>query len=113
MPIKLKDEVFPMPGEDNTPNATGREIIAIEDHFALDGLELLTVLEDWEKLHTNPAYSRIKALYALAWIVLTRSGKILSIDDVLNTYSVSDIQPIEVEAKKEQTADDSTTAAQE
>ena len=113
MPIKLKDELFAMPGENDTQGPTGREIMGIEETFGLDGLELLGVLEG-EKLHANPAYSRTKALYSLAWICLTRAGKILSLDDVLNTYSIDEIRPMddETESKKdESTVEDSVTAA--
>jgi hypothetical protein len=90
MPIIIKGESYNLPTENDTPGPTGREIIAIEDAFGLDGLTLLGVLSD-DKLHNNPAYSKLKALYALAWICMTRAGKIVSIDDVLNNYAINDI----------------------
>lgn len=92
MPLLIKGESFDLPTENNSQGPTGSEIIEIEDHFGLDGLILLGVLGD-EEPHANPAYSKIKALYALAWICLTRAGKIVSISDVLNNYSIDEIEP--------------------
>jgi hypothetical protein len=92
MPLIIKGESYILPTEDNTQGPTGREIIEIEDAFGLDGLTLLGILGE-DEAHPNPAYSKIKALYALAWICLTRAGKVVSIDDVLNTYSIDEIAP--------------------
>jgi len=104
MALVLRGENYPMPGEDNQPGPTGREIIQIEDGFGLDGLTLLSILGEDEP-HPNPKYSKVKALYALTWICLTRAGKILSIDDVLNTYSIEEIGVEDPDLKKSVTAE--------
>jgi hypothetical protein len=90
MPLQIRGESFALPTENGTQAPTGREIIAIEESFGLDGLTLLSVLGE-DKPNSNPAYSKVKALYALAWICMTRGGKVLSIDDILNTYSINEI----------------------
>lgn len=92
MPLIIKGESYILPTEDKTQGPTGREVIEIEDHFGLDGLTLLGVLGE-DEAHPNPAYSKVKALYALAWICLTRAGKVMSISDVLDTYSIDEIEP--------------------
>jgi len=111
MPLIVRGESFNLPGENDTQNVTGREIIAIEDAFGLDGLTLLGILGEDEtdpmhKPHPNPAYSKIKALYALTWVCMTRAGKILSLDDVLNNYGIDEISSTDSdEAKKLPTAE--------
>ena len=111
MPIIIRGETFELPGENNTQNVTGREIIAIEEAFGLDGLTLLGILGEDEtspmyKPHPNPAYSKVKALYALTWVCMTRAGKILSIDDVLNNYGIDEITSTESDdLKKSPTAE--------
>jgi hypothetical protein len=105
MPLNIRGESFLLPTENNTPGPTGREVITIEETFGLDGLTLLGTLADGDKLYPNPAYSKVKALYALAWICMTRAGKILSIDDVLNTYSIDEISAGVDDPKKSSTAE--------
>ena len=90
MPIVIRGESFLMPSEAGSSAPTGREIITIEEGFGLDGLILLSTLAS-DTPHPNPAYSKVKALYALAWIAMSRAGKIVSIDDVLNTYGIDEI----------------------
>lgn len=104
MPFIIRDKTYPLPKEDNQPAPTGSEIIAIEEHFDLDGLTLLTILGDQEPSHLK-GYSKTKALYALAWICMTRGGEVLSIQNVLDDYSVDEFTVEEQPAKKEQTAD--------
>ena len=89
MPIIIKGETFTIPSEAGTPALTGREIVGIEDAFGLDGLTLMRVIgEDSE--HPNPKYTQSKALYALAWVVMNRAGKKLSMDEVLDGYTIED-----------------------
>ena len=90
MPIIIRGENYTLPSENGTPAPTGREIITIEENFGLDGLTLLSTLAD-DVPNTNPAYSKVKALYALAWICMTRAGKAVSLNDVLNTYGIDEI----------------------
>jgi hypothetical protein len=104
MPFIIREKTYPMPKESSQPAPTGSEIISIEEHFDLDGLTLLTILGD-ENPSTLKGYSKTKALYALAWICMTRGGEIVSIQDVLDDYSVDEFVVEEYKAKKEQTAD--------
>jgi hypothetical protein len=104
MPFIIREKNYPMPKEGSQPAPTGSEIIAIEEHFDLDGLTLLTILGD-ENPSTLKGYSKTKALYALAWICMTRGGEVVSIQDVLDDYSVDEFIVEEYKAKKEQTAD--------
>jgi len=95
MPIKLKETVYLLPGEKGSAGFTGSEIIGIEDHFNLDGLTLISALST-----TTPAakgYTRVKALYAVAWVVMCRAGEICSINDVLNDLSIDEIEPLDDE----------------
>lgn len=116
MTLSVRGETFVLPGENNTQNVTGREIIEIEDAFGLDGLTLLELLGVDEndpkyKPHPNPKYTKVKALYAVTWVAMSRAGKVLSIDDVLNTYGIDEISSEDSEAPKELTANDSSEAA--
>lgn len=93
MPFNIRGTVYALPGEANAPSLTGREILAIEDHFGLDGLTLMQALSpDFKPL---PGYTRTKALYALGWVAMTRAGEILSIDDVLNDYGIDELTNVE------------------
>lgn len=101
MPLVIKDKKYAMPGEGSEKSPTGREIVEIESHFNLDGLILLTALSQ----DKPPAgYTKTKGMYALAWIALTRAGEVLSIEDVLNDYSIDDFDfEEEVKVKKVKT----------
>lgn len=90
MPLILRGKLYTMPKEADSPAPTGREIVAIEDHFGLDGLTLLSQLAPDAKLIQG--YSKVKALYAVVWIAMTRSGEVVSIQDVLNEYGVDEIE---------------------
>lgn len=87
MSLIIKGTKYTMPGEKNEKAVTGKEIIEIEDYFNLDGLVLFQSMA-MEKPPVG--YSRTKAMYATAWVVLTRAGEIVSIDDVLCEYSIED-----------------------
>lgn len=103
MPLNIRGTLYTIPKEGNEPGPTGREIIEIEEHFDLDGLRLLEVLGDSEPSKL-PRYSRAKAIYAMAWICMSRAGEILSISDLLNEYSIDEFAAAEEdedESKKE------------
>lgn len=89
MPLKLRGKTYLIPNEGNQPAPTGSEIIAIEDHFGLDGIRLIASLQP--KAIEVKGYTKTKALYALAWIALRRAGEVLSIEDVLNDYNIEEI----------------------
>ena len=97
MPIKIKNTVYPLPGENNSQGFTGREIIEIEEHFGLDGLTLISALSSMTPLVKG--YTRAKALYSVAWICLTRAGEVVSLADVLNDVSINDIEPMDDEVE--------------
>jgi hypothetical protein len=100
MPIIIRDKTYPVPGEEGVKGPTGTELAAIEDHYDLDGVMLISSLAQ-----ENPPkhYTRAKAIYSMAWIVLTRAGEIVSIKDVLDEYSIDDFAWPEEEPKKEVT----------
>jgi len=104
MPLQIKDEVFAIPGEGSEPNVSGREITNIEDALGLDGLSLLGLLASEDALHPNPKYTRSKAIYAVAWICLVRSGKVVSFDNVLDSYTIGDFKFLGEDPKKLETA---------
>lgn len=113
MPIKLNDKTYPLPGEKGSSGFTGAEIIGIEDHFNLDGLTLISALSS-----TTPSakgYTRVKALYAVAWVVMCRAGEICSINDVLNDLSIDQIEPLDDDEDlgKAQTASSEVATAKE
>lgn len=87
MSLIIKGKKYTIPGEGNEKAATGKEIVEIENYFNLDGLVLFQSMI----MDKPPAgYSKTKAMYATAWMALTRAGEIVSIDDVLNDYSIDD-----------------------
>ena len=104
MPFIIRTKTYPLPKENNQPAPTGSEIIAIEEHFDLDGLTLLTILGD-DKPSNLKGYSKTKALYALAWICMTRGGEVVSIQNVLDEYSAEEFTVGQEPPKKEQNAD--------
>ena len=87
MPFIIKGTAYTLPEEAGSKGITGKELLAIEDYFGLDGLTLLSVFSGRE---LPASYTQAKALYALAWISLTRAGEIVSLDDVLEDYSPAD-----------------------
>ena len=97
MPLMIRDKSYSLPKENGTSSPTGREIIEIENHFGLDGLTLLGTLSPDST--ERPGYSKVKALYALAWICMTRAGEIVSIADILNEYGIDEIKPEESDSK--------------
>lgn len=104
MPLNIRGKVYYAPNDAGQPGILGKELVAIEDHFGLDAISLISVLDD-PKPSPYPGYTKSKALYALAWICLTRGGVIVSIQDVLDDYSVEEFEEAEeVEPKKEVTA---------
>lgn len=88
MPLIIKGTTYAVPGEAGEGNLTGKEIMAIEDHFGLDGLRLMSCLSGNAP---GKGYTQAKALWALAWVAMTRGGEVVSIDDVLNDLSLDDI----------------------
>lgn len=105
MPIIIRDKTYPVPGEEGVKGPTGTELTVIEDHYDLDGVLLISSLAQ-----ENPPkhYTRAKAIYAMAWIVLTRAGEIVSMKDVLDEYSIDDFSWSEDEPKKELTESSET-----
>lgn len=90
MALNIRGKSYPLPKENGTPAPTGREIIEIENYFQLDGMSLLAALSV-EEGKERPGYTKAKAVYALAWICMTRAGEIVSIADVLNEYGIDEI----------------------
>jgi len=89
MPISIKGKKYVAPGENGTPQLLGEELMAIEDHFEVDGLRLFNALENPDK--APKGYTLAKALYSLAWVCRTRSGEVVSIADVLKDTAAGDI----------------------
>lgn len=114
MPLNIRGTVYPAPNEGDQPGVLGKELVAIEDHFGLDAITLLGVLED-VKPSPYPGYTKSKALYAFAWICLTRKGEIVSLQDVLDEYSLDEIVDVteETEVKKEVTVSSEAELEQE
>lgn len=91
MPLIVRGKSYVLPEENDTQAPTGEEIIAIEDAFDLDGLTLLATLSSPEASKIR-GYTRVKALYALAWITMTRAGDVLSVQDVLKEYGIDELE---------------------
>jgi hypothetical protein len=106
----VRGKSYPSPNEGDQPGLLGKELMAIEDAFGIDALTLFGTLES-DKPSTLPGYTKAKAFYALAWICMTRAGEIVSIQDVLNEYSIDEFTDGEIELKKELTV--SSEAVQE
>ena len=103
MPIQIRGKVYAAPNETGQPGVLGKELVEIEEHFGLDGITLLGTLESNDP-SKFPGYTKSKALFAFTWICLTRGGEVLSIQDVLNDYSLDEIMDIsEEEIKKDPT----------
>lgn len=100
MPFQIRGKIYHAPNEADQPGLLGKELIQIEDFFGLDALTLLSSLEA-DKPSTLKGYTRTKALYAFMWICLTRAGEIVSIQDVLDGYSVDEFTEHEADEKKE------------
>jgi hypothetical protein len=98
MPLIIRDKSYPLPKENGSLSPTGREIIEIENHFGLDGLTLLQALST-EEGKERPGYSKVKALYALAWICMVRAGEVVSISDILDEYGIDEIKPEDSDSK--------------
>lgn len=100
MAIRIQGKTYAVPGE-GIPNVTGREIATIEDYFGLDGMRLISTLDPDAK--QVKGYTQTKALYALAWVCMTRGGETVSIDDVLE-ISIDEIEPVDDENPTEAAA---------
>ena len=98
MPLIIRDKSYPLPKENGSLSPTGREIIEIENHFGLDGLTLLGALAT-EEGKERAGYSKVKALYALAWICMVRAGEIVSLADILEEYGIDEIKPEDSDSK--------------
>lgn len=101
MPLRIKGQVYKAPGEDGEPTPTGEEIMAIEEHFDLDGFRLFATLVD--PLKAPKGYTVAKALYATAWICRSRAGEVVSIADVLKDTSMDEIEDVAQDPKEEAT----------
>lgn len=89
MPLIIKGKSYPLAGEKGQQGLTGREIIEIENQFGLDGVVLLGSLAD-EKAPAG--YTKAKAIYALAWVAMTRAGEVVSLADILNDYALDELE---------------------
>ena len=100
MPLIIKGKSYPIPNETGQRGPTGSEIIEIENYFNLDGLILISSLAQ-DKVPVG--YTRTKAMYAMAWIAMTRAGEVLSLTNILDDYSIDDFDFAEEEEKKDLT----------
>lgn len=89
MPLNINGTIYPMPNEGTEPGPNGTELVAIEDHWGLDALTLITALDPDAKVPAG--YTKTKALYSLVWIAKKRAGEIVSISDVLNDIALEQI----------------------
>lgn len=89
MPLTLRGTSYPLPGESGQPSMTGRELIAIEDEFGLDALQLLSSLGDDAQL--KPGYTKSKAFYALAWVAVHRVDKAMTLPRFLDDVALDEI----------------------
>jgi hypothetical protein len=112
MALTVRGKSYPSPNEGDQPGLLGKELMAIEDAFGIDALTLFSTLES-DKPSTLPGYTKARAFYALAWVCMTRAGEILSIQDVLDDYSIDEFSEEEVEVKKEQTVSSEAVPEQE
>jgi hypothetical protein len=104
MPIQIRGKEYAAPNETGQPGVLGKELVEIEEHFGLDAMTLLATLNSHEP-SPFPGYTKTKAFFAFAWICLSRGGEIVSIQDVLDEYSLDEIIDIsEEESKKESPA---------
>lgn len=101
MPLNIKGKVYPAPNEGDQPGIKGSEMIAIEDHFGLDAILLINELEN-PKPSIHKGYTKAKAMYAFAWICLTRGGEVVSIQDVLDDYAIDDLVDMDVDDIKKE-----------
>lgn len=99
MPINIRGKVYAAPNETGQPGVLGKELVEIEEYFGLDAITLLGTLESSDP-SSFPGYTKAKALYAFTWICLTRGGEIVSLKDVLETYSLDDIVDVSEEEPK-------------
>lgn len=90
MPLVLRETRYPLPGEGHEQSITGRELIAIEDAFGVDALTLLSSLSP--DIPERPGYTRSKALFALAWVAVHRVNKDMTLDAMLDTVSVDELE---------------------
>jgi hypothetical protein len=99
MALVIEGKAYAIPGESGTALLTGRELIAIEDYFGLDGMRLIGVFAGGKEVK---GYTQVKAIYALAWVCKTRAGEAVSFDDVLDIPSdqmeLTDDEPNPTEA---------------
>ena len=111
MPLIIKGKEYQIPNEGTEKGPTGAEIVEIENYFNLDGLILISSLAQ-EKPPVG--YTKTKAMFAMAWIAMSRAGEILSLHDVLKDYSIDDFDvKWEEEDPKKAVAEDSEMAEPE
>ena len=91
MPLNIRGTEYLIPGENDTPRPTGREIIEIEEFFGLDGITLLGSL-----FTANPpvGYTKIKALLAMAWIAMNRTDNKIGLAELADEYGFDEIIPV-------------------
>jgi hypothetical protein len=107
MPLVIKGKSYSLPHEAGQRGPTGSEIIEIENYFNLDGLILISSLAQDKP---PVGYTKTRAMFAIAWIAMIRAGEILSLNDILNDYSIDDFDFVEEEEPKKDLTESSETA---
>ena len=93
MPLTLRGITYPLPGEGEHVAFTGRELTAIEDEFGLDALQLLSSFVADAK--PQRGYTRVKALYALAWCAVHRVDSSWTLAKMLDEVALDEIDVTE------------------
>ena len=93
MPLTLRGTTYPLPGEGEHSTFTGRELMAIEDEFGLDALQLMSSLAADAK--PQPGYTRAKAFFALAWSAVHRVDPTWTLARFLNEVALDEIDVAE------------------
>lgn len=113
MPLEIKGKTYTAPSENGTPGFTGREMVEIEDYFKLDAMSLMSTLAGNERMVAQ-GYTRTKAIFALAWVTLSRAGEPYSLSDVLDELSLSDINIVDTDDDEaEQGKDEAPDSSEE
>jgi|GEM_PF-6520711 len=94
MPLKIREQLYPVPGEDDVKRLTGSELDVIETHFDVDGLALMRVLAAPNAKRVT-GISRNRAMFSLAWVVLHRADASVSLQSVMDEYAVDEFEVVD------------------